>query len=95
MTQPRRVDRRAKVQDERLPWEPLAVNNVEIAAAKEFFSPDRKVLADLLIRVSGAPELEFRPEGERASAFASGKRWVLLELSRIARLPIVPTLDKE
>ena len=94
MTQKRRVDLTARVQDDRLPWAPLALSNVEITAAKSLMKGENAVLLELMLRATGAKELEFRAEGERASAFASGKRWVLLELARIAQLPITDSLDK-
>lgn len=85
------------------PWEPyqlrkadcIALKNLEAGNASE---RQQKHILDLLLNISGVRDLEFRPggdDGRRASDFASGKRFVGLQIVKAVTLPaaVVDKLD--
>jgi hypothetical protein len=74
------------------PWTPTETTPAEIGAIKalvEGKADERQqlLLVEWLARASGVTELEFRPgpEGERASAFAGGKRFVGQQFFQLAK----------
>jgi len=84
----------------REPWTPYIPSKSEAFAVKAVVSgkadeEQQKVFMAFFNRLSGVGDLEFRPESERASAFASGKRFVGMQLHRIANLSseYIKTLD--
>ena len=71
------------------PWEPTPALPVEIASIKALMAGkasehQQGVFIEWLKRASGVGELEFRPDSERASAFASGKRFVAMQFFSLA-----------
>lgn len=91
---------KALVQRLELPWSPTALTKSEVYAVRALFKGEatdvqQKTIVDFLAKVCGGKELEFRAEGERASAFASGKRFVWLELVKLSALPgsFIQTLE--
>jgi hypothetical protein len=82
-----------------LPWEPPALSKSEAYAIKAFASGtanegQQKTAWDFIMRLTGVRDLEFRPD-ERASVFASGKRFVGLQLVKPLTLSanIIDKLD--
>ena len=73
------------------PWSRVIPTKREAYAARAMEvgnanSVQQAIFMDLVYRISGVRDLEFRPESERASAFASGKRFVGLQIALIANL---------
>ena len=81
------------------PWEPyqlgkgdcLSLRNLQAGNASE---RQQKHIYELLLNLNGVRDLELRPD-ERASTFASGKRFVGLQIVKAVTLPasVVETLD--
>jgi hypothetical protein len=72
------------------PWEPTPVDPAEVRAIKAMCRGEATEAQQLLIvkwveRATGVSELEFRPDGERASNFAAGKRFVGLQFFTLAK----------
>lgn len=69
---------------DKAPWEPPVPTRLQVAALKAFqlgkANEGQQTAAwDYIMALSGVREMEFRPggvEGQRASDFASGKRFV-------------------
>lgn len=78
------------------PWAPYAFRKVEVMALKALHAGNasegqQQLAFQLLLALSGAGDLEFRPGGEdgrRASDFASGKRFVGLQLIKAATMQV-------
>ena len=84
----------------REPWSPYIPTKSEAFAVRALVSgkadeEQQRVFMAFFNRLSGVGDLEFRPESDRASAFASGKRFVGMQLHRIANLSseYIKTLD--
>lgn len=74
------------------PCAPVVVTKSEVYAVRALqdgkANEGQQQLAwDLIMKVAGVRDLEFRPESERLSAFASGKRFVGLQLVKLITLP--------
>lgn len=81
-----------RVQHVEPPWSPTALSKFDVYAFRALYEGQasegqQKRVVELISRICGGTELEFRPEGERASAFSSGKRFVWLELVKLLKLP--------
>lgn len=75
------------------PWSPTPATDDVIRAVKAMnegkaSDVQQRRVVDWLFEVTGTRDLEFRPESERASAFASGKRWVGLQLGKMIAQPL-------
>lgn len=74
------------------PWEPVEVDKADISAIKAVYAGtadehQQRRLVDWLMRATGINEMEFRPgpDGERATAFAGGKRFVGQQFFTLAK----------
>ena len=85
------------------PWEPHPLTKYDCYAVRALMEGkasegQQRRIWELLFAMTGARDLEFRPggeEGRRASDFASGKRFIGLQLAKIITLPasVVEKLD--
>jgi hypothetical protein len=95
--QPRRASK--SIGPSALPWEPPALSKADAYAVKALAAGNanegqQKTAWDFIMRLTGVRDLEFRPD-ERASTFASGKRFVGLQLVKPLTLPasVIDKLD--
>jgi len=77
-----------------LPWEPPQLSKSDYYAIKALYAGNasegqQKRLWALLMLISAVEDLEFRPgpDGDRASAFAGGKRFVGQQFIKAVKLP--------
>ena len=82
-----------------LPWDPPVMSKAEAYAVRSLAAGNaneaqQRTAWDFIMRLTGVRDLEFRPD-ERASTFASGKRFVGLQLVKPLTLPasIIDKLD--
>lgn len=83
---PKRTRARKSIGPSALPWTPPEMSKHEAYAIRAFVDgqaseAQQKLVWKFLIRLTGIQDLEFRPD-ERASTFASGKRFVGLMLAK-------------
>lgn len=80
-----------------LPWMPPQFEDHEIAAIRAMAdgvanAGQQRLAFELIVgRLCAVGDLAFRPDdkgGERATAFASGKQWVGLQMCKLANLNI-------
>jgi hypothetical protein len=72
------------------PWEPAEATLAEINAIKALIvgkasEYQQGLIVGWLERATGVTSLEFRPDSDRASSFASGKRFVGLQFFQLAK----------
>lgn len=72
------------------PWTPTELTPAEHHAIKALTKGkatehQQGLVVEWLARATGVTDLEFRPDGERASNFASGKRFVGLQFFQLAK----------
>ncbi len=72
------------------PWQPTQVIPADIGAIKALVAGtateyQQQLVVAFLMRATGINEMEFRPEGDRASTFASGKRFVGMQFFQLAK----------
>jgi hypothetical protein len=74
------------------PWDPTVTSRAELTAIKALTKGkadenQQLLVVEWLARATGVTELEFRPgpDGERATPFASGKRFVGLQFFQLAK----------
>jgi hypothetical protein len=84
LTPPKRQARAKPIGPDALPWVPPPLTKAEVhairALAKGAANEGQQLTAwDFLMKLTGVRDLEFRPD-ERAATFASGKRFVGLQL---------------
>lgn len=74
------------------PWKPhdwdaataYALRSLQTGTA----SPEQQMFAlGWIIDACGTYDLEFRPDSERSSCFAAGKRWVGLQIIKLLNIP--------
>ena len=83
---PKRPRARKAIGPSKDPWVPPEMSKAEAYAIKAFAQGkanegQQETVWQFLMRVTGIQDLEFRPD-ERASTFASGKRFVGLMLAK-------------
>lgn len=91
--------RRKSIGPSALPWDPPVLSKAEAYAIKSLAAgtandAQQRTAWEYIMRLTGVRDLEFRPD-ERASTFASGKRFVGLQLVKPLTLPasIIDKLD--
>jgi hypothetical protein len=72
------------------PWAPTPAEPADVSAIRALMQgtaneAQQLRVVDWLKRASGLGELEFRPDGDRASAFASGKRFVAIQFFTLSQ----------
>ena len=72
------------------PWQPASVIPADLYAIHALCKGDanadqQRRVVDFIRRATAVEEMEFRPDGERASNFAAGKRFVGLQFFTLAR----------
>jgi hypothetical protein len=82
---------RALVGPPKDPWTPYTPTKAEVYAVKAVLShkadeEQQRIFVGFLNRITGIGDLEFRPEGDRATVFASGKRFVGMQVHKIGNL---------
>ncbi|HCZ49096.1 MAG TPA: hypothetical protein DCZ11_08835 [Gammaproteobacteria bacterium] len=82
------------------PWEPAPATVDEILAIRDLVrgkanEQQQATFVRWLEKASGVSELEFRGDGERASAFASGKRFVGLQFFTLAKTNVPQEMRQE
>ena len=82
-----------------LPWDPPQISKAEAYAIRSIAAGNanesqQRTAWEYIMRLTGVRDLEFRPD-ERASTFASGKRFVGLQMVKYVTLPasIIDKLD--
>ncbi len=86
----RPVKRSRELDPSRDPWTPIVPTKSEAAAIKALFARNANEhqqahIVSFLIRLTGIKDMEFRPDRD-ASSFASGKRFVGLQLVKMTEL---------
>lgn len=86
------------------PWRPPAYDDADVAAIKALAagnaseSQQQRALAWVVNSASATYDLSFRPgasEGERATAFAEGRRFVGLQIVKMLKLRTRPQAERE
>jgi hypothetical protein len=68
------------------PWEPADVSAIQ-ALHRGDASPDQQKRAlDYIISLAGTYDLSYRPDSDRDTTFAEGKRWVGLQIVKLVKL---------
>lgn len=73
------------------PWSPIVPTQREANAVKALASGNANALQQgevmsFIFRLAGVADLEFRPDSDRATAFASGKRFVGMQFAKTMNL---------
>jgi hypothetical protein len=79
-----------------MPWAPAVRDEYDVMAVKAMAagnaseSQQKRVLDWIMFNACGLRDLSFRPgvDGDRATAFAEGKRHVGLQLAKLVTLPV-------
>lgn len=70
------------------PWEPADVSAIQ-ALARGDASPDQQKRAlDYIINAAGTYDLSYRPDSERDTAFAEGRRSVGLNIVKLVHISL-------
>lgn len=73
------------------PWVPTVPTKSEVFAVKAVLShkadeEQQRIFVQFLNRLTGIADLECRPDSERASVFAGGKRFVGMQVHKVGNL---------
>jgi hypothetical protein len=71
------------------PWQPAEATRADVGAIQALVAGtaneyQQQLVVKYLMRVTCVKEMEFRPESDRASAFAAGKRFVGVQFFQLA-----------
>lgn len=75
------------------PWQPADYDEFDVGSVRAWFNGNADERQQLrardwvLFKLCGISDLSFRPDSERDTAFAEGKRFVGLQIVKLSKLP--------
>lgn len=88
------------VEHKKKPWHPADWELADLKAVQQVIcgeadsAAQKRAMAWIINNVCGTYDLEFRPDSERDSAFASGKRFVGLQIIKATKINTAALANK-